>query len=234
MNVLGMFGRLPVAGRTKTRLAADVGAQAAADLYAGFVEDLLDRCGALADQFVMAVTPKSDECEAWFYPRLPDRAALWFQPDGDLGCRIDAFFQHAFELTSEDADGSKDRKVVLIGSDSPDLPTSILTRAFGELEHHDVVLGPAADGGFTLIGLRQLVTGLWHDVPFSCATTLLATLRSAARLGLQATLLPLWYDVDTIDNLGALQSLQEFQNEAAPCPRTLKVLQRLDRSARAT
>lgn len=235
MNILGLFARRPVPGRTKTRLAVDIGASAAADLYAAFVTDLLSRCGPLSDQLIAAVTPQSSETESWFRPRLPVNGRLWFQPEGSLGIRMDRFFEDAFASDDASSQSSSDsRRIVLMGTDSPDLPDALLKQAFGELDRHDLVLGPAADGGFTLVGMNRPIVGLWGSVPFSSPATLSETLRAAGRLNLRVKLLPLWYDVDTVDNLGLLQALQHSTHDAAPCPATQGVLKSLQRTGRST
>ncbi|HIK95642.1 MAG TPA: glycosyltransferase [Planctomycetes bacterium] len=217
MNLLGMFARRPEPGKTKTRLAKSIGNAAAAAVYAAFVEDLIDRCETLADQFVVAATPNDDLTATWFRSRTADSTSVEFQPDGDLGKRIEWFFQQAFE--------KQFGKVVLIGSDSPDLPPAIISRAFRELGHFDVVLSPATDGGYVLVGLRSFSPGMFAHVNWSAATTLLDTVRAAKEAKLSVTLLPLWYDIDLIENLGTLIALQsQTGSEAADCPATMEAI----------
>ncbi|MCR9200648.1 MAG: TIGR04282 family arsenosugar biosynthesis glycosyltransferase [Planctomycetaceae bacterium] len=227
MRTLGMFARRPEPGKTKTRLAATVGNELAAALYAAFVEDLLARVPELADQFLLAVTPDSAQTRAWFERQVPE-AAILPQPDCDLGGRIDWFFR-----TAAEQGGSR---IVLIGSDSPDLPSGHITAAFAALQESDLVLSPASDGGYVLIGLRQPNTALFEDIPWSSAATLSATLERAAALGLATRLIAPWYDIDTIQNLGTLWPLQNAvghlpadrphpDSRRADCPRTLATLQ---------
>ena len=220
MNVLGMFARHPTPGKTKTRLAATSGDEAATELYAAFVEDLLRRCSGLADRFVAVVTPDKAITRDWFSKRLPQGAQLWFQPEGGLGDRIEWFFQEAIQQPGD--------RAVLIGSDSPDLPDAIIEGAFRELDDADVVISPAGDGGFVLIGLKAASSGLFADVHWSAATTLLDTLRAAERHQLSVQLLQPWYDVDTEENLGTLTALQQCRGSgAAECPVTRGVLERV-------
>ncbi len=218
MNLLGMFARRPEPGKTKTRLAKSIGNDAATAVYAGFVEDLIPRCETLADQFVVAATPNDDLTATWFSSRAADSTIVEFQPDGDLGERIEWFFQQSFE--------KRFRKVVLIGSDSPDLPPAIINRAFRELDQYDVVLSPAADGGYVLIGLRRFSPGMFARVNWSAATTLMDTVRAAGEATLSVTLLPLWYDIDLIESLGTLIALQSQDgSDAADCPATMEAIQ---------
>ena len=97
MNLLGMFARRPEPGKTKTRLAKAIGNDAAATVYAAFLEDLIGRCETLPQQFVVAATPGNEQTARWFRSRVTVSTTIDFQPDGDLGERIEWFFQHAFE-----------------------------------------------------------------------------------------------------------------------------------------
>ena len=219
MNLLGMFARRPEPGKTKTRLANSIGNEAAATVYAAFVEDLIRRCEKLAEPFVVAATPGDQLSTTWFQSRVADSTTVDFQPDGDLGERIEWFFQRAFRK------GYK--KVVLIGSDSPDLPSAVISNAFRELEDFDVVLSPAADGGYVLIGLRSFSEGMFADVEWSAATTLVDTLRAAKQRALSVRLLQLWYDIDVVENLGTFIAMQsENGSGAADCPATSAAIHR--------
>ncbi len=217
MNLLGMFARRPEPGKTKTRLAKSIGNDAAAAVYAAFVEDLICRCEPMGDQFVVAATPHDDLTASWFRSRAADSTSVEFQPDGDLGDRIEWFFRQAFE--------KRFNKVVLIGSDSPDLPPAIVNKAFRELDQFDVVLSPAADGGYVLIGLRSFSPGMFAQVNWSAASTLLDTVRAAKEAKRSVTLLQLWYDIDLVENLGTLIALQSQDgSEAAECPATMEAI----------
>lgn len=218
MNLLGMFARRPEPGKAKTRLAASIGESAAAELYAAFVEDLSHRCPALADTFLLAATPDEQATSEWFRPRLKINSRLAFQPTGGLGQRINWFFEEASSL------GAK--RIVLIGSDSPDIPNAIISTAFERLRHSDVVISPAADGGYVLIGLQQPRPELFAEVRFSSPMTLHDTLVAAQQQELIVELLQPWYDIDVIENLGTLLPLQKTRGScAAECPATLAVLQ---------
>ena len=146
MNVLGMFARLPVAGETKTRLGKEIGFDEAASCSAAFVIDLIQRMHPIADQFVVAGTPQSAAAAAWFHSVLQGQGALQWQSQESLGGRMASWFSSQFRQGAEAA--------VLIGSDSPDLPQSLVQSAFEELQRSSAVLAPASDGGFVLIGLR--------------------------------------------------------------------------------
>jgi hypothetical protein len=93
--------------------------------------------------------------------------------------------------------------VVIVGTDCPDLSTDHLTTAFQQLASHDVVVGPALDGGYYLLGMRILVPDFFVNKPWSTAAVLVATLADANRLSLRVAHLPALADIDTADDLAA-------------------------------
>lgn len=227
MSILGMFARYPEPGKTKTRLAVSVGESAAADLYACFIRDLVKRTGSLADELWLAITPHTDRSRNWFQS-LPgfnsdSSCRLLAQPEGDLGDRIKWFFREAA--------AQQTGPVVLIGTDSPDLPSARISQALDLLMDgsSEVVTVPATDGGYVLIGLVGEARTLFDGIRWSSPFTLLDTVESARTAGLRLTVLPSWYDVDQIENLGTLTALQKDPGltEAAPCPHTAECLRRV-------
>ena len=186
-----VFAREPVLGRVKTRLAADIGAEQALAVY----RELLALTAAaataaqvpatvwLAEAPVPAADPAQPRPE---WPGLPWRV----QPAADsLGTRMAQAFATAF------ASGAG--RVVIIGTDCPGLSAEVLRQAFAALATHDVVVGPADDGGYYLLGLRELQPALFENKDWSTATVLSATLADAARLGLRVAQLPTLHDVDS-------------------------------------
>jgi rSAM/selenodomain-associated transferase 1 len=119
-----------------------------------------------------------------------DRYELTAQPEGDLGCRMAAFFDSVFQQAAGQA--------VLVGTDSPTLPLSYISSAFEQLEEVDLVLGPATDGGYYLIGLSGSIPSIFQNMNWSLPSVMADTMNrlqgSSCRLGL----LPPWYDVDTL------------------------------------
>jgi uncharacterized protein len=190
-----VFAREPLAGRTKTRLTPPLSAADAAALYACFLRDTLDTARRVAGAaVVVAYTPA--QAGGYFADLAPELVAVP-QRGADLGERMDTAFSDAFARGAAAA--------VIIGSDSPHLPATIIERAFAELESGaDLVLGPADDGGYYLIGARAPQPRLLRAVPLSTPTVLADTLRVAAELGLRVALLPRWYDIDTVAELRRL------------------------------
>ncbi|GAA3963928.1 TIGR04282 family arsenosugar biosynthesis glycosyltransferase [Hymenobacter antarcticus] len=192
-----VFAREPVLGRVKTRLAADIGPEAALAVY----RELLALTAA-------AVTASAVPATVWLaeaphptadtalprpeWPGLPWRV----QPPADLlGERMAHAFGEAFAAGAG--------RVVIIGTDCPGLEPAILQRAFAALEAHDLVVGPAEDGGYYLLGLRELQPALFTSKDWSTATVLPDTLADAARLGLRVAQLPVLHDVDSARDLAA-------------------------------
>lgn len=110
------------------------------------------------------------------------------QASGDLGRRMEMAFRDAF------ADGAE--KALIVGSDCPELTGSILESAFALLDTRDFVLGPVADGGYYLLGMRTFAPTVFHDIEWSTETVLQRTLERIEALGKSHALLPLLTDID--------------------------------------
>jgi rSAM/selenodomain-associated transferase 1 len=114
----------------------------------------------------------------------------------DLGSRMNQAFETLF------AQGYTHG--LIVGTDTPSLPLERFQQALAALESHDLVLGPALDGGYYLIGLNRPIPGLFTEIPWSTEQVLALTQEKAGALGLKTALLAPWRDVDTIDDLQAL------------------------------
>lgn len=200
-----MFAKQPVPGRVKTRLAADWGVDRAAGLYEAFVRDLIQSldftCADSDDevQRVLGFAPDEDSARTWFEGATAGRWNLWPQPDTDLGGRIAAFFDRYASDPGSCA--------MLVGSDAPTLPVTFVLDAFHRLKSADVVLCPASDGGYCLIGLRAGFdsAGLFEEIDWSTERVLSQTAGQIKDLGLSLDLLPVWYDVDSVAGVEMLQ-----------------------------
>jgi len=185
-GVLTIAAKAPLPGHVKTRLAARIGDEAAAELYRAFLTDLMARF----PEACWYVDPLVEWSRSF-----PTTRALG-QPAGDWTERQRAFFRGA-------AARGEDR-AVLVASDSPQLRRSLVDEAFALLERHEVVLGPTIDGGYSLIGMRG-----FHDVLAGVAmstVSVLSELEAAARrLGVRAALLEPIYDVDEVEDLERLR-----------------------------
>ena len=188
-----VFVRAPEAGRVKTRLAASLGAEGALRVYRRLAEHTLREARALGGEVRVHFTPADagDEVRAW----LGDGPRYLPQSPGDLGARMEAAFRAAFD------DGAD--RVVIIGSDLPEIAAALLRRAFAVLESHAAVIGPARDGGYYLLGMRTMIDGLFDGIPWSTDEVLARTLDRLAAAGIQPALLDTLSDVDEVGDLPA-------------------------------
>jgi uncharacterized protein len=203
-SALIIFAKAPIPGQVKTRLCPPLTPDEAASLHGSIVLDMLERSRTAAslDRFV-ACAPSSDHV---FFKILEERhgARLIAQAGDDLGARIARAFADVFALGY--------RRALVIGTDLPTLPGSVFGEAVTLLATHDVVLGPALDGGYYLVGLRKPSPELFTGIPWSTDRVLPLTQQKAVALGLHQALLPVRRDIDTIDDLMAV--IEEFENGA--------------------
>jgi uncharacterized protein len=183
---LVVFVKAPRAGAVKTRLAGTLGPDAACAAYRRLVEALLANLAPLP-RVELCFTPAEAgaEIQPWVRPG-------WLtcpQVGGGLGERLHAAFAEHFETDAQ--------HVVIIGSDCPDVTATDIEDAWLALEGHDVVLGPALDGGYWLIGLRAPQPALFTGIPWSTDRVFGETMCRARETGLRVALLRELADVDT-------------------------------------
>ena len=186
----------PQLGKVKTRIAATLGDDVAVELYRCALADTLSLASSIDDvTHVLSYVPPTQDGQRYFERAAPS-FGLIPQPGVTLGERISGTLALLLETYSP---------VVLIGSDSPDLPVEIIKSAFEALDGPaDVVLGPATDGGYYLIGLRSMHPTLFEGIAWSTAVVAQQTRERAADAGLQLVGLPFWHDLDTVADLNAL------------------------------
>ncbi len=199
-RVVGVFVKAPIPGRVKARLAADIGPARAAALYR--------RVGR---QVVASTVSNTHQTAVWYAPRTCGRLVrAWLdglgvsrfhaQPAGDLGRRLRGAFARHFRARA--------RRVILIGSDCPGVDSRLVSQALLALDECDLVLGPAHDGGYYLIGLRAPAPELFRGIAWSTEVVLEQTLAQARALGLRLVLLPTLRDVDTASDARAIGILR--------------------------
>ena len=201
-----LFAKPPLAGRVKTRLTGSLGREGAARLYACFLRDAAGTARLLCDArpgvgLVCEWALEQGESLGDFplTDWLPSAYLHRAQTGADLGARMAAALGRCLAFG---------RNAVLIGTDFPDLPHEVLIDAFEKLACGDeptVALGPAADGGYYLIGMNRFVPEIFADIPWSTSDVLSRTMERAAALGIGTALLPEWRDVDDADDLEALK-----------------------------
>jgi rSAM/selenodomain-associated transferase 1 len=201
-TAIGIMCKAPRAGRTKTRLAAHIGVAAAAELSACFLRDVAAAIEAVPIELgrtgYAVYAPAGTEAELRHL--FPAGFGLMLQAGRELG---NALFGAMRDLLAAGHDG-----VLLVNGDSPTLPPSYLANALGMLRQPGdrIVLGPAADGGYYLIGLKQPHVHLFEAVPWGTSSVAQTTRQRAAELGLAVAELPEWYDVDDVETLAWLRA----------------------------
>lgn len=210
-----LFLRYPQPGHTKTRLIPALGAEGAARLQRKMSEYLLRRIGRPGWTVEIYFTGGGlSEMQTW----LGQQFVYCPQVEGDLGARLQAGFQNGFSASAAQPDIEQGalagRRVVAIGSDCPDLSAAHIRQAFQQLAHKDVVLGPAQDGGYYLIGLRHMQVGLFRDISWSTSVVFQETCEKAFQLGLSVATLPLLSDIDRPTDLAIWERIQRLSAEA--------------------
>lgn len=192
MDALIIFAKYPTPGKVKTRLGARMGYSLAARLYKVFI-DLTLRITATTSIRDIYVAFEPLERAEDFSRLVPETVKLFPQKGRDLGERL----INAIEFVLNDGA----TRIVIIGSDSPTLPPAWIEDALRQLQKVDLVLGPATDGGFYLIGLKQLHYRVFENIEWSSASVLTRTLENVRAMGLPYELLPEWYDLDEMEDL---------------------------------
>jgi rSAM/selenodomain-associated transferase 1 len=192
-NALVVFVKHPRPRAVKTRLAAAIGPEAAAELYRALAEHVLEATTPSGEyeRLVFFDPPGAlEEMRAW----LPG-VRLLAQSDGDLGARMSDAFARAF------ARGA--RRVAIVGTDAPGVSRETVTEALAALDTADLVIGPAEDGGYYLVALRTPRPELFAGMAWSTPSVREETLARAAVAGLSVRELPRLHDIDTLDGLRA-------------------------------
>lgn len=197
--VIVIMAKVPEAGEVKTRLMPPLSASQAAALAGCFLQDTVAKAMSICHVIIAHPPVENAALRAALQAQLPP-CLRWMEQRGhDLGERLTSAAEDAFQL------GFK--PVIIIGADSPTLPAQYLTMAISALaeDESDVVVGPAEDGGYYLVGINAAQPGLFSDVEWSSAQTCAQTAENARRLGLRIAPVPRWYDVDTPADLERLR-----------------------------
>jgi uncharacterized protein len=217
-DCLIIFMKWPEKGKVKSRLAAGLDENVVLDLYKCFVEDLLQTLKRAGFRPIIAFYPSEagDKITEWLgveYIYMP-------QTGPDLGTRMKNAFTRAF------AQGCS--RVVLIGSDVPDLPVEIIKDAFTSLKDYDAAIGPARDGGYYLIGFSNdgFLPRIFDDIPWSTAVVFTRTIEILREEGCEVRQLPFWRDIDRPEDVVDL--IKRSRDNAFMQSKTIACLRRLD------
>ena len=201
--------RFPEPGRTKTRLIPVLGADRAAALHRCLIRRTLDVVLHWAEVHHCDVEVRyAGGDEKQFRAQFGLQARYSPQPEGSLGERMNSAVALAF------SEGAK--RVVVIGTDCPGLDSSHLRQAFDQLTHHDVVIGPATDGGYYLLGMRNHLPTLFEGMAWGTETVLRQTLERAAEAGVTVGQLPILSDVDHAEDLIQCRRIEDQFRDVLP------------------
>lgn len=196
-DCLIIFVKYPEPGLVKTRLAKDIGNEKATVLYKSFVETILRATDDNNFKRIIFYTPpdKKDEMNEW----LGNDIEMYPQKGSNLGERLYNAFRFTFD------EGAK--KAVVIGTDSPLLDKKIALEAFKELDKNECVIGPAADGGYYLLGLSRLCREIFHNIDWGTDKVYSQTLQALKGAGLGYCALEENFDIDEAADLKKLPKI---------------------------
>ena len=186
-NLLIIFTRNPVLGKVKTRLAKTVGDKTALDIYTFLLKKTKEITLDSPCDKVVYYSEKIIKNDIWNCNSFKKEV----QSGEDLGAKMKNSFYDAFE--------NNYRKVVLIGSDIYDLESYHINEAFKKLDTNDVVIGPALDGGYYLIGLKKMHPKIFDNKRWGSSTVRKDTLKNLEKVDVH--LLPVLNDVDVIEDI---------------------------------
>ena len=193
-DVLLVFVKNAVPGKVKTRLAATVGNEKAMAVYLQLVAHTSKVIRSLPCDRIIFYSDKTEENYKW-----NNTDQIQVQQGFDLGERMMNAFAFAFK--------NKYQKAVIIGTDCPELTTVIIRKAFKVLDETDITIGPAADGGYYLLGMKKQQPVLFKNIPWSTSEVLNKTIQHCEENNLTYTLLPVLHDVDEESDLPYMKSI---------------------------
>ena len=202
-----VVAKKPEPGFTKSRLCPPFTPQEAAQFYRCLMLDTLDLAARVQGvEHCVAYAPTG--AQSYFQSLVPEGFSLIPQQGADLGERLANTladrFQHGYQ------------KVVIMNSDGPTVPLAYLEQAFRQLQHNDVSLGMGHDGGYYLIGMKQMQPELFENIAWSSDRVIFQTLDACRRLQLKVHRLPQWYDVDVGEDLQQLRFRPGKKSKCGP------------------
>lgn len=203
MNHLGLFAKFWKPKTVKTRLAAGIGDVLACAIYRDFVFHLLVRHLGSCDTRTVVLSPPERERD--FREVLPNDWGWVPQVAGDLGVRMRSFFEFQFARCESFGDQA-DSKVIVIGTDCPQLDGDVIESALLALDGSPVVLGPSTDGGYYLIGMRSKCFAVFSNIDWSTSRVLEQTVERLDERRVDYSMLDPLTDIDEKSDLEELES----------------------------
>jgi rSAM/selenodomain-associated transferase 1 len=216
-SVLIIFTRFPRIGTVKSRLTPHLAHSGCLELHLAFLLDTIERTRQLeVERHLYLAGCSWEEAREFAECHSLSQIQLGIQQGFDLGEKLWRAYLNVYEQEEE-------RRVVFLGTDTPSLPLSYIRSAFGILERVPVVIGPVADGGYSLIGLSEPCPDLFCEIPWGSSQVFEATLMRLE--GREYESVPMWYDVDRWEDVLQLAADLEQPFEGFP-RRTRSYLQK--------
>lgn len=199
-SALIIFQKNAVLGKVKTRLSVDVGDESAMKIYQELVRHTHHVCGSVPVQKFLFLSD--------FIPDVVSEFGQDYnfeiQSGNDLGSRMENAFQRLFSNGYE--------KIVLLGTDCGELEKGTVFEAFNLLDRHEVVIGPARDGGYYLLGMTKMIPDLFEEIPWSTEKVLFLTMEKLEIQNISYDLLEILSDVDRVEDWIKLKEKQKVQS----------------------
>lgn len=191
-----IFAKEPQPGHVKTRLNGYLSSRQCVNLYKAFLKDTAALARQINCEIKILAYDSAQKTPCYLKRIFPD--FIFHQQVGShLGQRMHQAFKFAKRHRAA--------RAIIIGSDSPTLPSEYIGQAFVSLETTDIVLGPSHDGGYYLLGLKNSTAGLYHRISWSTPGVFQNTVRNIRRLKKNLAVLKPWYDVDSVLSLFRLK-----------------------------
>jgi rSAM/selenodomain-associated transferase 1 len=191
-----IMAKAPLPDQVKTRMIPSLDPWTVSNLYHNFLLDKIEQVKNVEAQAFIAYTPETEF--DFFRSIVPPGFNLINQVGADLGERLANISKRLFVL------GFK--KVLILDSDTPNLPVEYIKKGLEQLDNNDVVIGPCEDGGYYMIGLKADQPHLFRDIPWSTSRVTELTMNKAQSSGLIVSILAKWYDIDTLEDLLRLKN----------------------------
>lgn len=189
-----LFTRIPIAGKTKTRMMPFLTPEECAGLHECFIRDAYEACKKAEADIVVCYLP---EGELQNLKKLFPEESIYLKQEGtDLGNKMKRAIAQTMEMGYE--------KVVLIGTDIPQITTKILNQALDDLDDSDIVINPTKDGGYYLIGMKEAHDEVWNVQRYGTNTVIEDTLAQMEKARLKVKIGSMCMDLDTEEDLRKL------------------------------
>lgn len=187
-----VFAKAPVAGFAKTRLARVIGDEAAAALATRMLsETVAQAVAANVGPVEICCTPDTNHAQ-FIIEKTLHKLDLTSQGEGDLGERMSRAFDRSLMAN---------QRVIIIGTDAPDLQAVALQQAASALTEHDAVFAPAYDGGYVMVGLSRAMPNLFEGIAWSTSKVMAQTRKKLSSLNVNYFELPAFFDIDEASDL---------------------------------